>query len=73
MTPAAHQSPYTPELRAAARHLGRRRFLTGTAAAAALAFAVNLPAASTATAAELDPARLTDDPSRRREPDGPHR
>ncbi|MEW2048912.1 hypothetical protein [Streptomyces sp. NPDC005476] len=25
MTSAAHQSPYTPELRAAARHLGRRR------------------------------------------------
>ncbi|MBK3637315.1 alkaline phosphatase D family protein [Streptomyces sp. MBT97] len=62
MTPAAHPSPYTPELRATARHVGRRRFLTGTAAAAALAFAVNLPAAGTAAAAELDPARLTADP-----------
>ncbi|MFD9321909.1 alkaline phosphatase D family protein [Streptomyces sp. NPDC060053] len=62
MTPAAHQSQHAPELRATARHVGRRRFLTGTAAAAALAFTVNLPAAGTAAAAELDPARLTDDP-----------
>ncbi|MEU3618466.1 alkaline phosphatase D family protein [Streptomyces sp. NPDC006872] len=52
----------TPELRATARHLGRRRFLTTSAAAAALAFTVNLPAAGAAAAAELDPARLTDDP-----------
>ncbi|MET9500379.1 alkaline phosphatase D family protein [Streptomyces sp. NPDC006622] len=62
MTPAAHPSQHTPELREAARHLGRRRFLTVTGAAAALAFAVNLPAAGTAAAAELDPARITDDP-----------
>ncbi|MFG3031694.1 alkaline phosphatase D family protein [Streptomyces sp. NPDC048253] len=62
MTPAAHQSQHAPELRATARHLGRRRFLTGTAAAAALAFTVNLPAAGTAAAAELDPARITDEP-----------
>ncbi|WP_093774875.1 alkaline phosphatase [Streptomyces sp. yr375] len=66
MTPAARPSPYTPaytpELRATARHLGRRRFLGTAAAAAALAFTVNLPAAGTAAAAELDPARLTDDP-----------
>ncbi|MGX1269622.1 alkaline phosphatase D family protein [Streptomyces phaeoluteigriseus] len=62
MTPAAHPSQHTPELRAAARHFGRRRFLTVTGAAAALAFAVNLPAAGTAAAAELDPARITDDP-----------
>ncbi|MEU0852146.1 MULTISPECIES: alkaline phosphatase D family protein [Streptomyces] len=71
MTPANHQASdraqagpatHAPELRAAARHLGRRRFLTVTGAAAALAFSVNLPAAGTASAAELDPARLTGDP-----------
>ncbi|MFI8965083.1 alkaline phosphatase D family protein [Streptomyces sp. NPDC053493] len=53
---------YVDELHAVARHLGRRRFLTGTAAAAALAFAVNLPAAGTAAAAELDARRITDNP-----------
>ncbi|OQD54855.1 alkaline phosphatase [Streptomyces phaeoluteigriseus] len=62
MTPAGHPSQHTPELREAARHFGRRRFLTVTGAAAALAFAVNLPTAGTAAAAELDPARITDDP-----------
>ncbi|MFI9543342.1 alkaline phosphatase D family protein [Streptomyces sp. NPDC052016] len=62
MTPAAHPSQHAPQLREAARHLGRRRFLTVTGAAAALAFAVNLPTAGTAAAAELDPARITDDP-----------
>jgi alkaline phosphatase D len=63
MTPAQHQPrQHAPELRAAARHLGRRRFLTVTGAAAALAFSVNLPAAGTASAAELDAARLTADP-----------
>ncbi|MFE7646513.1 alkaline phosphatase D family protein [Streptomyces phaeoluteigriseus] len=62
MTPAAHPSQHTPELRDAVRHFGRRRFLTVTGAAAALAFAVNLPTAGTAAAAELDPARITDDP-----------
>lgn len=62
MTPATHPSQHTPELRAAARHLNRRRFLTVGGAAAALAFAVNLPAAGTAAAAELDPAQLTADP-----------
>ncbi|MFF7444773.1 MULTISPECIES: alkaline phosphatase D family protein [unclassified Streptomyces] len=50
------------ELRAAARHIGRRRFLSLTAAAAALAFAVDLPATGTAAAAELDAARITDFP-----------
>ncbi|MER7619851.1 alkaline phosphatase D family protein [Streptomyces sp. NPDC126503] len=50
------------ELRAAARHFGRRRFLTVTGAAAALAFATQLPAAGTAAAAELDARRLTEDP-----------
>ncbi|MFJ3668218.1 alkaline phosphatase D family protein [Streptomyces sp. NPDC090106] len=62
MTSAARPSRHAPELRSVARHVSRRRFLTGTAAAAALAFAVNLPAAGTASAAELDPARLTADP-----------
>ncbi|MEU6813189.1 alkaline phosphatase D family protein [Streptomyces sp. NPDC046831] len=62
MTPASRPSDPTPEFRTAARHLGRRRFLTVTGAAAALAFAVNLPASGTAAAAELDPARLTEDP-----------
>ncbi|MFE0799022.1 alkaline phosphatase D family protein [Streptomyces sp. NPDC058834] len=70
MTPANHQAQapsqaqpsHAPELRAAARHLGRRRFLTVTGAAAALAFSVNLPAAGTASAAELDAAQLTEDP-----------
>ncbi|MCT9083483.1 alkaline phosphatase D family protein [Streptomyces fulvoviolaceus] len=58
----ARTSQHTPELRAAARHLSRRRFLTVSGAAAALAFAVNLPAAGTAAAAELDPAQITEDP-----------
>ncbi|MBC2867385.1 alkaline phosphatase D family protein [Streptomyces mexicanus] len=62
MTPAHRQPSHAPELRAAARALGRRRFLTLTGAAAALAFSVNLPAAGTASAAELDPARITADP-----------
>lgn len=62
MTPAAHPSQHAPELRAAARHIGRRRFLTTTGAAAALAFATNLPAPGVAAAAELDAARITDDP-----------
>ncbi|GHE58462.1 alkaline phosphatase [Streptomyces longispororuber] len=53
---------HAPELRAAARHLGRRRFLTGTGAAAALAFATNLPTAGVAGAAELDAARVAADP-----------
>ncbi|HZX38743.1 MAG TPA: alkaline phosphatase D family protein [Streptomyces sp.] len=56
MTPA----PHAPELRAAAQHIGRRRFLTVTGAAAALAFAVNLP--GTAHAAELDAKKITEDP-----------
>ncbi|GHA80109.1 alkaline phosphatase [Streptomyces thermoviolaceus subsp. thermoviolaceus] len=62
MTLAHHRPSHAPDLRAAARGLARRRFLTLTGAAAALAFSVNLPAAGTASAAELDPARITDDP-----------
>ncbi len=61
MTPEDRPS-HAPELRAAARHIGRRRFLTVTGAAAALAFAVGVPGAGTAAAAELDTARITDDP-----------
>ncbi|MEV3853363.1 alkaline phosphatase D family protein [Streptomyces sp. NPDC050095] len=53
---------HAPELRAAAQHLGRRRFLTVTGAAAALAFAVNLPAAGSAAAAEFDARKITSDP-----------
>ncbi|GGX12085.1 alkaline phosphatase D family protein [Streptomyces chryseus] len=48
------------ELRAAARHIHRRGFLTVTGAAAALAFTTNLP--GTAQAADLDARRITDDP-----------
>ncbi|MFC9910967.1 alkaline phosphatase D family protein [Streptomyces sp. NPDC127197] len=62
MTSAARPSQHDPEFRAAARHIGRRRFLTVAGAAAALAFAVNLPTAGIAGAAELDAARITDDP-----------
>ncbi|MEU6989172.1 alkaline phosphatase D family protein [Streptomyces sp. NPDC046465] len=60
MTPAGQQ--HASELRAAARHLGRRRFLTVTGAAAALAFATNLPTAGVAGAAELDARRITENP-----------
>ncbi|WNO74905.1 MULTISPECIES: alkaline phosphatase D family protein [unclassified Streptomyces] len=56
MRPASH----APELRAAAQHIGRRRFLTVTGAAAALAFAVDLP--GTAHAAALDSRKITEDP-----------
>ncbi|MEU5362684.1 alkaline phosphatase D family protein [Streptomyces sp. NPDC005925] len=66
MTSEARRTPHAPrhapELRAAARHIGRRRFLTVTGAAAALAFAVGLPAAGTASATEIDARHITDDP-----------
>ncbi|MFB7866538.1 alkaline phosphatase D family protein [Streptomyces sp. NPDC056069] len=58
----ARTDAYANELRAVARHLGRRRFLTVTGAAAALAFTVNLPSAGTAAAAELDARRITENP-----------
>ncbi|WP_077799734.1 alkaline phosphatase [Streptomyces sp. JHA26] len=54
-------SPHDAVLGAAARHLGRRRFLTVTAAAAALAFSTNLPARG-AVAARERTARITEDP-----------
>ncbi|WP_395574740.1 alkaline phosphatase D family protein [Streptomyces sp. BK79] len=60
--PAEHAfSPHDAVMGAAARHLGRRRFLTVTAAAAALAFSTNLPARG-AVAAPLRSARITKDP-----------
>ncbi|WP_394434696.1 alkaline phosphatase D family protein [Streptomyces sp. SGAir0957] len=58
----SHVPQHAPELRSAAQHLGRRRFLTVAGAAAALAFSVNLPAAGTAAAAELDARKVTSDP-----------
>ncbi|MGA5467505.1 alkaline phosphatase D family protein [Streptomyces arboris] len=42
--------------------LDRRRLLTGAGAVAALAFSMNLPAAGTASAAELDARRITENP-----------
>lgn len=42
--------------------MGRRRFLTVTGAAAALAFATNLPTAGAASAAELDARKINKDP-----------
>ncbi|MEX0170923.1 alkaline phosphatase D family protein [Streptomyces sp. LMG1-1-1.1] len=57
-----HISEHSEELRAAARHFGRRRFLTVTGAAVALAFATQLPVAGAAAADELDGRRVTEDP-----------
>ncbi|MEU3183021.1 alkaline phosphatase D family protein [Streptomyces sp. NPDC006923] len=64
MTPVQRRTAGThaPELRAAAAHIARRRFLTGTAAAAALAFAVDLPRTGTASAAELDARKIAENP-----------
>ncbi|TSB25578.1 alkaline phosphatase D family protein [Streptomyces benahoarensis] len=62
---AAHEqgtAAHDRELRDAAAHLGRRRFLTVTGAAAALAFATNLPRPGAAHAAEADPRRIAEDP-----------
>ncbi|AJE85944.1 alkaline phosphatase [Streptomyces albus] len=63
MTSARRQTPsHTSELVEAARHFGRRRFLTATGAAAALAFATNIPLAGAASAREYDARRITDNP-----------
>ncbi|WP_217249033.1 alkaline phosphatase [Streptomyces sp. AC602_WCS936] len=60
--PAEHAfSPHDAVMGAAARHLARRRFLTVTAAAAALAFSTNTPARG-AVAAPERAARITKDP-----------
>ncbi|MGW7519149.1 alkaline phosphatase D family protein [Streptomyces sp. NPDC054796] len=51
------------ELRAAARHLGRRRFVTATGAAVALALGTNLPNTAHAVTT-LDPMRIEKNPFR---------
>jgi len=55
-------APHIPDLRAAARGLDRRRFLTVSAAATAIAFGTGLPAMGAAAAAEASPATITSDP-----------
>ena len=55
-------TPQDAELRAAARHPARRRFLTLTAAAASLAFTTGLPARGAFAAPRLEAARITEDP-----------
>ncbi|MFE0188828.1 alkaline phosphatase D family protein [Streptomyces sp. NPDC058989] len=57
-----HPAAYEQQIRAAAAHVGRRRFLTATGAAAALAFATNLPGAGAAYAAEADTRQITENP-----------
>ncbi|MBN0043440.1 alkaline phosphatase D family protein [Streptomyces actuosus] len=61
-TEPRHPSPHDAVLRAAAPHVGRRRFLTLTAAAAALAFATNLPAQGAMAAPVSRTRRITEDP-----------
>ncbi|MFE3885759.1 alkaline phosphatase D family protein [Streptomyces lydicus] len=56
-----HHAPYEQEIRAAAAHVGRRRFLTVTGAAAALAFTTNLPGTG-AFAAEADARKIAENP-----------
>ncbi|MFF4605316.1 alkaline phosphatase D family protein [Streptomyces sp. NPDC001339] len=55
-------APYERQIRAAAGHVARRRFLTATGAAAALAFAAGVPGAGVAAAAEADPRKITENP-----------
>ncbi|MFI8946225.1 alkaline phosphatase D family protein [Streptomyces sp. NPDC053750] len=55
-------SPHDAVMGAALRHLRRRRFLTVTAAAAALAFTTNLPARGAVAAPLRDAARISKDP-----------
>ena len=57
-----HHAPHEQEIRAAAAHFGRRRFLTATGAAAALAFATNLPGTGAAYAAAADARKITENP-----------
>ncbi|MGW7490493.1 alkaline phosphatase D family protein [Streptomyces sp. NPDC054786] len=57
-----HHAPHEQEIRAAAAHFGRRRFLTATGAAAALAFTTNLPGTGAAHAAEADARKITENP-----------
>ncbi|MFJ9472132.1 alkaline phosphatase D family protein [Streptomyces caniferus] len=56
-----HHAPHEQEIRAAAAHFGRRRFLTVTGAAAALAFTTNLPLTG-AYAAEADARKIGENP-----------
>ncbi|MBC3984943.1 alkaline phosphatase D family protein [Streptomyces sp. AC536] len=62
MTHSSYDDQVEREIRAAAAHLGRRRFLTVTGAAAALAFATNLPGTAQAASSTYDAARIADDP-----------
>ncbi|MCK9902140.1 alkaline phosphatase [Parafrankia colletiae] len=55
-------SEHSAELRAAARGLERRRFLTLSGAAATLAFTVGLPGTASASAPALAPGKVTSDP-----------
>ncbi|MEU3099094.1 alkaline phosphatase D family protein [Streptomyces sp. NPDC006967] len=55
-------APHDAELRTAARHLARRRFLTVSAAAATLAFTTQLPARGAFAAPRSDGARITENP-----------
>ncbi|PAZ16450.1 alkaline phosphatase [Streptomyces sp. SA15] len=61
--PSEHAfSPHDAVLRIAAPHIARRRFLTVTAAAAALAFTTNLPARGAVAAPVRGAARIPTDP-----------
>lgn len=62
MTRPAYEEQVDQEIRAAAAHLGRRRFLTVTGAAAALAFATNLPGTAQAASGTYDARRIADNP-----------
>lgn len=53
-----HMKTHMPELRAAARRMGRRHFLTVAGAAAALAFTTHLPAAGAASPSVLDARKI---------------
>ncbi|WP_418962882.1 alkaline phosphatase D family protein [Streptomyces lavendofoliae] len=57
-----HMETHMPELRAAARRMGRRQFLTVAGAAAALAFTTHLPAAGAASPAVLDARKIATNP-----------
>ncbi|QGV77373.1 alkaline phosphatase [Streptomyces ficellus] len=54
-----HMDTHLPELRAAARRMGRRHFLTVAGAAAALAFTTHLPAAGAASRTALDARKIS--------------
>ncbi|MEU3292565.1 alkaline phosphatase D family protein [Streptomyces longwoodensis] len=62
MPPRREPARHSATFRAAARRIGRRRFLTTGAAAMALAFAVDLPRTGVAAAAEMNAARIDSDP-----------